>query len=341
MKAEIKSGCSPAATRLLRIPARDAAGLMLGVLEKRSNPINPRLPPVLLVHGATLGANLFDLPRPGYSLMAWLAGRGRAVYALDVRGFGNSLGGAIMDAAQDAHVPFARAGDAVSDIGAAVDFILARDGVGTVDLIGFSWGTITSALYAATTPERIARLALYAPLYAEENSLWLDRIADPQDRTSLNPRIGAYRLVTKRDLTARWDGDLPTRDVSIYREEGIPDLIFEAFAALDPRTRTLDVPAFRCPAGPLADLMSVFKGRPLYDPHRLTMPVLLVRGRDDTTSTDTDARRLLEAIASPQKFYRVIAPGSHFLIMERNRSELYRRLDDFLGPMESSLEHGA
>jgi pimeloyl-ACP methyl ester carboxylesterase len=334
MKAETKSGCSPAGTRLLRIPAPSAAGLMLGVLEKRGDPIDPRLPPVLLVHGATLGANLFDLPRPGYSLMARLAGRGRAVYALDVRGFGNSLGGAIMDAAQDAHAPFARADDAVSDIGAAVDLILKREGVGSMDLIGFSWGTITSALYAARTPERIARLALYAPLYAEENALWLDRIADPHNRTSLNPRIGAYRLVTKHDLVSRWDGDLPTGNASIYREEGIPELIFEAFAALDSRSRTLEVPAFRCPAGPLADLMSVFKGRPLYDPRKLTMPTLLVRGCDDTTSTDTDARRLLEAVASSRKSYCVIAPGSHFLIMERNRSVLYQRLDDFLGPIE-------
>jgi pimeloyl-ACP methyl ester carboxylesterase len=290
------------------------------------------LPPILLVHGATLGASLFDVPRPGYSLMASLAGRGRAVYALDIRGFGNSPGGSTMDAAPDTHPPFARADDAVRDIGAAVDLILERERVTTLDLIGFSWGTITSALYATRAPQRIARLALYAPLYAEVNALWLDRIADPLDQTSLNPRIGAYRLVTKNDLMSRWDGDLPTSDPGLYREQGIAELIFEAFAALDPRSKTLEIPAFRCPAGPLADLMNVFSGRPLYDPRKLIMPTLLVRGSDDTTATDTDARRLLAAIASAQKSYCVIAPGSHFLIMERNRSELYRRLDEFLEP---------
>ena len=335
MRQEIADACPPTGTRLLRIPASGATGLTLGVLEKRGDPTDPRLPPVLLVHGATLGAGIFDLPRPGYSLMAWLASGARAVYALDVRGFGNSLGGRIMDAESDDHAPFARADEVVHDIGAAVDFILARERVETVDLIGFSWGTITSALYAASAPERIARLALYAPLYAEVNPLWLDRIADPEAPSRLNPRIGAYRFVTKKELISRWDADLPTHDPNLYREGGIADLLFEVIAGLDPRSRSLERSAFRCPAGPLADLMSVFNGRPLYDPHKLTMPTLLVRGSDDTTSTDTDARRLLAAVASPRKSYCVITPGSHFLIMERNRSELYRQLSDFLRPIKN------
>jgi pimeloyl-ACP methyl ester carboxylesterase len=240
-----------------------------------------------------------------------------------------------MNAEPDAHVPFARAENAVRDIGAAVDSILTRERVETVDLIGFSWGTVTSALYATRAPERIARLALYAPLYAEVNPSWLDRIADPEARTRLNPRIGAYRLVTRKELTSRWDADLPTPNTNLYREGGIPELVFEVLAALDPRSRSAEPPAFRCPAGPLADLMSVFNGRPLYDPHKLTMPTLLVRGSDDTTSTDTDARRLLAAVTSPQKSYCVITPGSHFLIIEKNRSELYQRLSEFLSPMDN------
>ncbi len=334
MMQEIADACQPA-TRLHRIPAPDAVGLTLGILEKRGDAIDPRLPPILLVHGATLGANLFDVPRRGYSLMAWLTRRSRAVYALDVRGFGNSLGGEVMNAEPDAHAPFARAEDAVRDIGAAADFILARERVAALDIIGFSWGTITSALYATRAPERIARLALYAPLYAEVNQLWLDRIADPELPTRLNRRIGAHRSVTKNELTSRWDADLPTRNTDLYREGGIPELVFDVFAALDPRSRGLEPASFRCPAGPLADLVSVFNGRPLYDPHKLTMPTLLVRGSDDTTSTDTDARRLLAAVTSPQKAYCVIAPGSHFLILEKNRSELYRRLSEFLSPLDN------
>jgi pimeloyl-ACP methyl ester carboxylesterase len=318
---------------LHRIPAPGAKGIALGILERRGDAIDRRLPPVMLVHGATLGANLFDLPRPNYSLMTWLARQGRAVYALDVRGFGNSLGGKIMDAEPSAHAPFARAEDAVCDIAAALDLIRMREHAERVDLVGFSWGTLTSALYATRSPERIARLALYAPLYAEGNTLWLNRIGDPADRSRLSPRTGAYRLVTEKELTSRWDADLPTSDPALYRETGIPELVFETFAALDPRSRATEPAAFRCPTGPLADLIAVFNGRPLYDARGLTMPTLLVRGSDDTTSTDTDARRLLAAVPSDRKSYCVISPGSHFLIIEKSRFELYQQLTDFLAPM--------
>jgi alpha-beta hydrolase superfamily lysophospholipase len=110
--------------------------------------------------------------------------------------------------------------------------------------------------------------------------------------------------------------------------------VFEVFSALDSRASSCGAPAFRCPSGPLADLVSVFNGRPLYDPRQLRMPTLLLRGCDDTTSTDTDARRLLSVIGSDEKSYGVIAPGSHFLILEKRRAELHRRLDAFLGPVK-------
>jgi pimeloyl-ACP methyl ester carboxylesterase len=77
----------------------------------------------------------------------------------------------------------------------------------------------------------------------------------------------------------------------LFREDGIAELVFETLAALDPRS-PLQVPrAFRCPNGALADLVEVFNGRPLYEPAELTMPVLLIRGEQDTTSTATDAQR--------------------------------------------------
>src|SRR5437868_10128422 len=107
-------------TRLLRIRPPDAGSVPLGVTEKRARTLDERLPPVLLVHGATLGHALFDLPRAGYSLMGEIAIKGRAVYALDIRGYGNSLGSAIMEDPPDRNPPFAGVDAAVDDIGAAV-----------------------------------------------------------------------------------------------------------------------------------------------------------------------------------------------------------------------------
>jgi pimeloyl-ACP methyl ester carboxylesterase len=330
---ETPEGSGTSETKIIRIPAPGAEDISLGILEKRAARTDPRLPPVLLVHGATIGATLFDLPLPSYSLMSRLAGAGRAVYAVDIRGFGHSLNGKVMAAPPDAHLPFPPLSEAVSDIGAAVELIREREAAPAVDLVGFSWGTVTCARYAGEHPERVARLVLYAPLYAEVNALWLNRIADPDDHNRLARGIGAYRLITHGHLIARWNSDLPTDDPSLYREGGVPEVLFETLAALDPGTRLNGAPAFRCPAGALADLLTVFNGRPLFDPQKLTMPTLLVRGSDDTTSTDTDARRLLSALSASEKQYSVVRPGSHFLLLEKNRSTLYEQLNVFLGPL--------
>jgi hypothetical protein len=63
-------------TRLLRTRAPGTPSIEIGILEKRLAALDLRLPPMLLLHGATFGARLFDLPRAGYSLMAALASRG-------------------------------------------------------------------------------------------------------------------------------------------------------------------------------------------------------------------------------------------------------------------------
>jgi pimeloyl-ACP methyl ester carboxylesterase len=318
-------------TQLLRIGAPQAGIIPLGLHEMRPPSGDRSLPPVLLLHGATFAAALFDLPRPGYSLMAALAAAGRTVYALDVRGYGTSVGG-VMDEPPEMHPPFAGVDAAAQDIAAAVSFICRRCAAPAVDLVGFSWSTILAARYAGAHPRTVRRLALYAPLFAERNPSWLDRIGDARDRGRLAPAFGAHRLVTAASVVERWNNDLPGGDPGLFREDGIAELVFETLAALDPRS-PLQVPrAFRCPNGALADLMEVFNGRPLYDPAKLAMPVLLIRGAQDTTSTATDAQRLLEAIASPVKRYREIAPGSHFLCIERNRARLYDELNDFLAP---------
>lgn len=325
---------SAGGARLVRL--RAAQGGSLGMLERRGATIDPRLPPVLLVHGATLGASLFDLPLPGYSLLRELADAGRAAYALDIRGFGHSMRGTVIESPPGENPPFPTLAQAVADIGAAVDAILAREGAGAIDLLGFSWGTVTSCSYAAAHAGRVARLALYAPLYGERNPLWLERIAEPREPARLLSGIGAYRLLTKAGLLGRWDSDIGGADPARYREPGVAEAVFELFADLDPGTGADGEPAFRCPAGALADLVSVFNGRPLYDPAALTMPTLLVRGTGDTTSTDSDARALLAAITSREKRYCVIDPGSHFLLLERNRSQLYETLGDYLGPLHGT-----
>lgn len=287
-----------------------------------------RLPPVLLVHGATFGAAIFDLDRPGYSLMRELMAEGRIVYALDVRGYGSSMNTPAMNAHPSQHAPFARARDAAEDIAAAVRFICEVSGADAIDLVGFSWGTINCCLFAQKNASLVRRLALYAPLYGEQNALWQKRIGCPNNPGLLAGHFGAYRLISLEDMLRRWNEDLHGADPALHREAGIAEVLFDAQAALDPQSQTHSPRAFRCPNGALADLIEVFNGRPLYDPGALKMPVLLVRGEQDTTATESDAKQLSGRLADAR--YRAIPGGSHFLCVEKNRGALYEELRSFL-----------
>src|SRR5438445_329621 len=84
------------------------------------------------VPAATVGSALFDLPLSGYSLMQELAGRGRFVYAIDVRGYGASNGNSVMNSPPATHPPFSRTRHAVEDIGVAVSEIRRRQGVQSI-----------------------------------------------------------------------------------------------------------------------------------------------------------------------------------------------------------------
>jgi pimeloyl-ACP methyl ester carboxylesterase len=313
--------------RLLRIGAADGEAA-LGLWEMQ--PAGPVIhPPVLLVHGATFGSALFDLPLSGYSLMREIAGSGRFVYAIDIRGYGASNGNSVMNSPPATHPPFSRARQAIEDIGVAVSEIRRRQNVQSIDMIGFSWGTITAGWYASEHVADIRRLVLYAPLFAEKNTMWLDRIGDPADRNRLAGHFGAYRLITMADVIARWDSDAPGKAADL-REDGVVESLFEAAACLDALAGSHQPLAFRCPNGAFADLIEVFNGRPLYDPATIKARVLLVRGEGDTTSTASDMRRLEAAIGSAEKSCLGIPDGSHFLCIEKNHMNLYRAITAYL-----------
>ena len=134
------------ATEDFKVPASDA-GIHLHLHNKHPAMAGPNLRRhvVLFVHGATFPASsTFDvaLPGPDSTQVSWmdeLAGQGFDVYALDIRGYGGSTRPPAMSQPPEANAPFARASDAVRDIGAAVDFILARRKSRRITLIGWSW----------------------------------------------------------------------------------------------------------------------------------------------------------------------------------------------------------
>ncbi len=287
--------------------------------------------PVLLLHGATFGAPMFDLPPPAVSMQRDLAARGWRNFALDLRGYGWSTPAATLDAPPEQNAPYARLADVVEDLAAGVRFAIEQAGSKQVNLVGFSWGTVIAGAFAGRNGGVLERLVLYAPVFAEANDAWIDRIADPSDRTRINPSLGAYRWIGLADLRSRWDADIPEgADVADYRDGAVPDAIMQALAKADPASGTRGELSFRAPTGALADLFEIFNGRPLYDPQRISPPTLIIRGGDDTTSTASDASRLFGRLGARQKRLVTISPGSHFLCVERNARDLFGEIDLFL-----------
>ena len=78
------------------------------------------------------------------------------VWRLDIAGFGSS------DEVEDGYMP--DSDYAAEDINAAVEKIVQETGHDKIDVLGWSWGTVTVSRFAATHPEHIRKLVLYAPI---------------------------------------------------------------------------------------------------------------------------------------------------------------------------------
>lgn len=307
------------------IASSDEAGLQLHV---RTHCDDPTRRPVLFVHGATYASRLYDIPHRDMSWLMATAKAGFAAYALDIRGYGLSRSNA-MEAARE---PYARATAAIRDIDDVVRWLCDRHRVAAVNLVGGSWGSITTALYATTIGEsRVARLVLYAPIFAERNQGWLDLLADPDNPSRLNPALKAFRWIDEAGTRTRWDDEIPAGKGDAWRDEGAFQALVQSSIADDPLAASRPTPAFRAPNGTFVDLWEAFNGRPLYDPRRLLCPLLLIRGSADTSSTRCDALTMFDLTGSERRSYIEIAEGTHFISAEWRHIDVFAACNTFLG----------
>ncbi len=280
--------------------------------------------PVLFVHGATFSSRLFDIPHPDVNWLQSAANAGLSPYALDIRGYGRSKPESFpLDAA-----PYAQAKEAIADIGDAVNWISARHGGQPVALVGWSWGSMTTAQYVINSGTgKVASLVLYAPIFAQRNTEWLKDLADPADPERLND-FKAYRRIDLPSTRLRWNAQLP--DEADWRQETVLQALVAASLADDPQSDDTHPPSFRVPNGTFIDLWEAFNAREPYDPTHLTCPVMLVRGTQDPTSTRSDALALFDRLGAKQRQYVEIANGTHFINAEAQASLLFNVVHQFL-----------
>jgi len=113
---------------------------------------------ILLAHGLTYSSHEFDVDVGDYSLVRFLAGKGYSVWLLDIAGYGRSA------KVENGFVP--NSDYAAEDIAAAAGLITKTSGQTQIDLLGWSWGTVTGGRFAAKYPDLVHKLVLYAPILA-------------------------------------------------------------------------------------------------------------------------------------------------------------------------------
>ena len=266
--------------------------------------------PVLFVHGSSFPSGLsFDFRMDGQSWMDWMAARGYHVYALDFPGYGLSD-----RYAADAPPPPGRARDVAQDVGNAVDAILRRSGGKQVLLVGHSWGGSVAARYAQDHSSKVAKLVLFAAITPRA-------VRPPADAPV--PVANAYEELTPAQRIAAMDGLRPPQEPVLLHAD-----IFTRWGAQWLASDARLDGAVRFPAGPSADLADLQQGRGYYDPARLEMPVLLVRGEWDAWPSDADYRALQAKIKDAR--HAIVPRGTHVMHLESARFKLYQEVQDFL-----------
>jgi pimeloyl-ACP methyl ester carboxylesterase len=278
---------------------------------------------LLFVHGATYPAEAtFDLRLNGQSWMDYIARRGYDVYLVDVRGYGKSTRPPEMEQPAEQSAPIVRTETAVRDVGAAADFVRERRGVAKINLMGWSWGTSIMGWYTAQNNAKVAKLVLYAPAWLRQGA----------SLTDSGGTLGAYRQVSMASAKERWLKGV----AEDKRAELIPAGWFEAWAeatlASDPAAAKKNPPVLRAPNGVVQDGREYWgAGKPLYDPAEIRVPTFLAHAEWDQDLPSYMLHAYFARLSNaPYKRYVEIGEGTHTVIMEKNRMQLFQAVQQFL-----------
>ena len=279
---------------------------------------------VIFVHGATYPAETaFDLRLDGLSWMDYIAQRGYDVYLLDVRGYGQSTRPPQMDRPASENPPFARMQEAMRDVDAVVEFVKKRRGIDKVNLLAWSWGTSIMQWYTSLNSHKVEKLVLYAPVWIRQTASLVQTGPGP---------IPAYRSVNMAQAKARWLTGVPADK----QADLIPAGWFEAWSsatiASDPVGAKQNPPVLRAPNGVVADGLNYWgKGVIPWKAEDIKVPVLLIKAEWDQDTPAYMAQNLFPKLTgAPYKRYVELGEGTHTIIMEKNRMNLFREVQLFL-----------
>ena len=287
---------------------------------------------VVFAHGHGISARpSFDIPDRNASWAEWMARRGYAVYLFDFRNCDWSTRERVMAEPPERNAAPSRSYLALRDLGAVVDHVRGRHRVKRVNLVGWSWGGTLAGWYASVQPEKVRRLALYAPLYSGR-----------EEPKAFEPK-GAYFLLsaTAAAIKERFAKSQPLPAGEPPRDDSVVEALAAEERASDPTSDSRDPPSFRVPAGAVEDLFYTRIGRPLFNASSIYSPTLVVAGAADSVVPPEHREALMRDLVHAAVKREVIVPGAtHVAQFDPRREELFRAVEAFLSErMQAQAEH--
>ena len=102
--------------------------------------------------------------------------------------------------------------------------------------------------------------------------------------------------------------------------------------ATDPEGAKQSPPVIRTPNGSYADDQDYHAaGKPLWEPSKLVAPTLVVVGDWDGIQPPARAQAVFSKLVNtPERRLVQIGEATHFVLLEKNRQQLYREVQTFL-----------
>lgn len=253
---------------------------------------------ILLIHGVTYSSGEFDIDYEDYSLVRALARDGYLVWTLDIAGYGQS--GTVEDG-------FMVDSDyAAEDISAAVNKIVEITGQDKIDVLGWSWGTVTVSRFAAQHDEHINKLVLYAPILCGVGEV---DVTEAFHHNDWEHAAGDFQLDAKGDY------DLTVAD----------PVVIEVFCS-----NCWRYDKDESPNGGRRDIC-VSPSEKLIDLTKITVPTLVICGDADPYLNMDLVRQTPQQLPSGSELV-VIEGGSHVVYIEKPfYKDFQNKLIGFLG----------
>lgn len=304
-----------------KVPAKDP-GIELYVKEKKQANKNEFKGEEVVLFLEPFGvptANAFDVK--GLSWMDDLANRGYDTYAMDFRGFGQSTRPEAMNQPPTSNTPLVRATDGVKDVDAVIEYIKKTRKVDKVNIVGWSWGSVVAAQYAAENPTKVNKLVLYGAMYSFNLPMMTKTMEASPGVLKPQP---AYQMASFDMTRMHWAMQMNGKDLV---GPGVMEEVGRTFLAADAKSKERKPVTIARVWGPMLDLYNIWSSKPIFDASKIKAPTLLVRGDADFFA---DPGYINALVGTTVKKEVVIKDATHWVLYEKNRDQLLTETANFL-----------